>query len=382
MPRRAFLSLASAGLLPDLATAAILRVGPERAVATLAQAAAQASANTVIEVDAGTYRGDVAVWTQPRIALRAVGGRVRLIADGRSADGKGIWVVRSDGMIVEGFDFEGARVPDGNGAGIRLDRGALTVRDCSFLRNEMGLLTGNDPATSLRIEHSEFAHNRRRGRFTHQLYAGSIHRLTVIGCYFHHGNGGHLLKTRAALNHIRYSRLTDDGGSASYELEFPDGGTALVVGNVIGQGDGTENRRLVAFGAEGYKHPSNELVLTHNTLVDALPAGGEFLHVRPAQVRVRAFNNLLVGRFPPAFDVFDPRAGNRFVPLGQWRHLADAQHRPGPDLVAPAVPLDQALVDGSSLQPTHWYEHPRRTQPLASAARVAGAMPRRVPRPR
>lgn len=47
-----------------------------------------------IEVDAGEYHADVAVWKQKNLTLRAVGGRVKLIASGAAAEGKGIWVIR------------------------------------------------------------------------------------------------------------------------------------------------------------------------------------------------------------------------------------------------------------------------------------------------
>jgi hypothetical protein len=82
----------------------------------------------------------------------------------------------------------------------------------------------------------------------------------VTGSYFHHADVGHLLKSRAARSHILYNRLTDEtGGRASYELEFPNGGLAYVVGNVIEQAATTENETIISFGAEGYR-PRNELI--------------------------------------------------------------------------------------------------------------------------
>jgi hypothetical protein len=104
-------------------------------VKTIGAAAILAKDGTLIEVDAGEYRGDTAVWTQNDISLRAVGGRVRLIAGGRSAEEKGIWVVRAERITVEGFDFSGAAVRDRNGAGIRLDRArcaSATAHSCTM----------------------------------------------------------------------------------------------------------------------------------------------------------------------------------------------------------------------------------------------------------
>ncbi len=274
----------------------VIRVGPNQTVKTIADAERLVRAGATIDVDSGTYAGDVAVWTRDNITLRAVGGRVRLLANGAAAEGKAIWVVRAHGMRVEGFDFEGAAVPDRNGAGIRLESGSLLVRNCRFLHNEMGLLTNNDPATVLEIENSEFAYNQRPDGHNHNLYVGQIARLSVSGSYFHHAHIGHLLKSRAAVSWIVNNRLIDGpGGTASYELEFPNGGMAYVAGNTIAQSMTTENPILVSFGAEGYHWPRNEIALVDNTLVNPLPFGGVFLRVAPGADAIRAVNNRLAG---------------------------------------------------------------------------------------
>jgi len=273
----------------------MLQVGPNRALKTIDSAARKAVAGTLIEVDAGDYVSDVAVWQQDDLTLRAMGGRVRLLAQGAAAEGKGIWVVRAQRMRVEGFDFEGAAVPSRNGAGIRLDRGSLLVKNCRFRYNEMGLLTNNDPNTVLEVYDSEFAYNQRPDGHNHNLYAGQIARLTVINSHFHHAHIGHLLKSRAAVSHIINSRLVDgDDGSASYELEFPNGGMAFVAGNTIAQSTRTQNAQLISFGAEGYKWPRNALYLANNTLVNPLPHG-IFVRVAPGADAVHDLDNVRQG---------------------------------------------------------------------------------------
>src|SRR4051812_885037 len=52
-----------------------LRVGPGRALTTPSAAAAVARNGDTVLIDAGTYAGDVATWTQDDLTLRAVGGR-------------------------------------------------------------------------------------------------------------------------------------------------------------------------------------------------------------------------------------------------------------------------------------------------------------------
>lgn len=320
----------------------LIQVGPARAIKTIAEAARVARDGATIEVDSGVYLADVAVWQRDGVSVRAVGGRVRLLAQGAAAEGKGIWVVRARGMRVEGFDFEDARVPDRNGAGIRFEKGSLLVRDCRFLRNEMGLLTNNDGSSELEVEDSEFAYNQRPDGHNHNLYVGRIARLSVKGSYLHHARIGHLLKSRAAVNEIRDNRLTDgEGGSASYELEFPEGGVAHVVGNLIGQSRETDNSTLISFGAEGYRWPRNELVLEHNTLVNPLPAGGVFLRVAPGSTLVRALHNRLVGAGRLETAGPGEYADNLTLAPGEAeRVMRDSLHNPG-SMRRPALPISR-----------------------------------------
>lgn len=283
--------------ISDVASAEVIKVGPQREIRYLSVAAKVAKEGDIIEVDAGDYPRDVAVWTQHRLTLRAIGGRVRLLADGASAEGKAIWVMRGGTISIEGFDFEGARVNDRNGAGIRLEKGQLKIVDCRFIDNQNGILTSGNADSTLEIVNSEFGNNGAGDGQGHNLYVGAIARLTVSGSYFHHARLGHLLKSRAAVNDIRYNRLTDEiGGRASYELEFPNGGVAYVVGNIIQQSSTTDNPHLISYGAENYRWPKNEIHLINNTLVDLRPFGGVFLRVKPGQVNIQAVNNLLIGK--------------------------------------------------------------------------------------
>lgn len=307
--------------------------------------------------------------------MRAIGGRVRLTADGLSAEGKGIWVVRGERMTVEGFDFSGAQVPDKNGAGIRLEKGHLVVRNCKFTNNQNGILTNDNPQAELEILNSEFGYNGYGDGQSHNLYVGQIAHLTVIGNYFHHAKVGHLLKSRAAVNDIRYNRLTDEpGGHASYELEFASGGVARVVGNIIQQGSQTENPHLISYGVEGYKWPKNELHLINNTLVDNRPQGGIFLRIKPGEVTVKAVNNLLVGKgkldsagpgnyrnnFTVDWDEFELAAREDYRLKRQSKLLGRAE--------------DAGMADGQSLMPDSEYRHPREVTRLKGPARHPGAL--------
>ncbi|HEY1092275.1 MAG TPA: right-handed parallel beta-helix repeat-containing protein [Burkholderiaceae bacterium] len=290
------LAFAACAMAACSAWAARLEVGPGRAYATIAQASRAARDGDTVEVQAGDYRGDVAVWTQRNLTLRAVGGRARLIANGASAERKAIWVVRGDNIRIDGFDFSGARVADRNGAGIRFESGRLTVVNSSFVDNENGILTTNNGQAELVIERSAFRLNGAGDGFSHNLYVGRIAKLTVTDSSFTDARVGHLLKSRAALNEIHRNRFVDTNtGTSSYELEFPNGGVARVTLNTIRQGPRTQNPNMVSYGAEGYSWPSNQLVLQDNTLIDDRPSGGVYLRVAPGARTVVLGGNRLAG---------------------------------------------------------------------------------------
>ncbi len=377
----ALVAVVTVAMMTRASAGQTIQVGPNRSVQTIAQAARLAKDGDTVEVDAGRYHGDVAVWKQNDLQVRAVGGRARLVASGTAAEGKAIWVVRGGQISFEGFDFEGTKVPDRNGAGIRFEQGRLTVRNCSFMHNEMGLLTSNNVNAELVIENSEFAHNGRPDGHNHNLYVGSIASLSVTGSYFHHGVTGHLLKSRAALNRILYNRLTDEiDGHASYELEFPNGGIAYVVGNIIGQSRQTQNSALISFGAEGYKWPKNELYLVNNTLIDDTLWGGSFLRAKPGADIIKGTNNLLVGSAPLDAGRSGEFANNFNIPMIEFEPDLPQDYRLRTASKMLGMAIDPGWANRQDLKPTREYVHRLRTSALASTATHPGAIQRTGPK--
>jgi hypothetical protein len=355
----------------------ILQVGPTKVLRTVAEAVKVARDGDTIEVDAGDYVGDVVVWDRHKLTVRGVGGQVRILAGGRAAEGKGIWVVRGESLTVENFEFTGTRVGEKNGAGIRFEKGLLVIRNCIFRDNENGILTAGNKASELLIENSEFGNNGSGDGFSHNLYVGTIRKLVVTGSYFHHAKVGHLLKSRAVENHIMYNRLTDEiGGRASYELEFPNGGIAYVVGNIIQQGSQTENLKIVSFGAENYQYPVNQLFLINNTIVDDRPKPGIFLDVKPGNgnVTVKAINNLLVGSGKLESAGPGEYQNNINVDWDQFTQASRQDYR----LLASSKLRGKAEkigeVNGVQLSPDREYVHPRKTRILQGGALSPGAL--------
>ena len=311
----------------------ILRVGPNRPYGVPSEAAAVAEDGDTVEIDAGVYQGDVAVWRASRLTLRGVGGRAHLKAQGNGAEGKAIWVVKGNNVTVEGIEFSGARVPDGNGAGIRPEGRNLTVRDCYFHGNENGILAGDHPRSTIIVEHSVFADNGAGDGTTHNIYVNSIKRFVLRYSHTHHTRIGHNVKTRAARSEVLYNRINDGSdGTSSYGVDIANGGLAFVIGNVIQQGPLTENSTVVSYGEEGLAYRKSELYFVNNTVVNDR-FNGTFVRVVGDPRRVRILNNIFFG------------AGD-FTRRGGWKIRNNLLTRRDPGFVD-AAGLDYRLLGSS-----------------------------------
>jgi hypothetical protein len=277
-------------------------VGPAGAALSLEQALAQAADGDVIELMPGEYSARLLIENR-RLTFRGLRGAepATIKGDGRAMDDKALWTVRGGTVLIEDLVFRGARGVDGSGAGLRQEGGRLVLRRCRFFDNEHALVAANDPEAQISVEAGVFGMAPRvEGGLHHLVSIGRIDRFEVSGTRFQQGFEGHLLKTRARVNHIAYNFIHDGlGGGASLELDIAGGGLATVIGNIIGQGSRTQNPVMLAFGSEGPMWPQNRLLLAHNTFVnhDWMPAW--FLRVfrdRLAPgVELVAVNNLLVG---------------------------------------------------------------------------------------
>ncbi len=282
----------------------LLEVGPGLPLATPSAAAGIARDGATVHIAAADYTGDVAVWTQSRLTIRGVGGRARIQAAGRSAEGKAIWVIRGDEVLVEYVELSGARVPDHNGAGIRHEGGRLTLRNCRLHHNEMGILTYNEQRGELTIEDSEIDNNaadtQSHGKLGHGIYAGRIGRFTLRRSTVRDSRIGHLVKSRAAVNLIEDNRLVDNLG-ASYLVDLPEGGAAAVSRNRMQKSAAAPNRTAIAYGAElksgGGQAAAQSLLAERN---DYRVSGAAGVFVRNhLPVPVRLVGNRIPARVTP-----------------------------------------------------------------------------------
>lgn len=249
----------------------VLTVGTGKEYATLAAAVAASQNGDTIEVQAGTYVNDFAHITT-NISIEGVGGMAVFEATESIPNGKGILV--TDGNVtISNLEFTGAKVTDDNGAGIRQQTGDLILDNDYFYNNQEGLLAGADPNSNILITNTEFDHNGDGSGFTHNLYiGGKINSLTIDDSYFHDAVVGHEIKSRAANTYIYNSRIDDLSGSASYSVDLPNGGNAILADDVIQQGANSQNPHMVTYGEEGSLYANGSLQMYGNTLINNLTA--------------------------------------------------------------------------------------------------------------
>ncbi len=224
-------------------------------------------ASGTIRIASGRWR-DCAVQTKGSVAYVAqVAGQAAL--DGGVCEGKAALVLRGRSARVDGLIFANMRVPEYNGAGIRLEHGDLAVSQSWFMDSNEGILTAEDPGGSILIEKSTFTRLgtcEGAGGCAHSLYIGNYGALTVRRCRFEQGRGGHYVKSRAGRIEITQSSFDDSRGKATnYMIDLPGGATGTIAENWFVQGQDKENySAFIAVAAEGKAHSSNGLSIAAN----------------------------------------------------------------------------------------------------------------------
>jgi hypothetical protein len=311
-----------------------------------------------VEIDAGTYAGEASVWSRHRLFLRGVGGYAHLVAPSTIPNQKAIWVLAGDAITIDSIEFSQAKVPDRNGAGIRAEGTGLTVRRSWFHDNENGILGGKG---HLRVEASRFEGNGYGDGQSHNLYVANCDTFTLVRSWSRRALVGHEVKSRAKVNVIVGNWIGNESdGTASYEIDLPNGGTALVSGNMIQQGAKTENSTMLSYGAEGLTNPNNVLVVAHNTLVNDRSAGTFVRIASGASGLVR--NNLFAGAGTWILGTADS-SGNRAATSSDFVDRAGFDYRLAPGSGAIDAGSDPGVSQGWTLLPT--------VQPLRGAGVVA-----------
>lgn len=320
---------------------------PSAQYPTIAAAVAAANLDTdltnqyVISIAPGTYTNDTAeIDRAMTIQAAQPGSAVILNETAALPNEKGILLAYAP-LTVDGLTFQNAWISNdlgGNGAGIRdqdgSNNGTLTVRNSTFINNQMGILTANGTTNNVVLDNNLFMNNGNlpsAGPFGHAVYIGPANSLTASDNEVCGTNVGHDIKSRAAVNIIENNTLYDGAadpnqpncsvGSSSYALDLPNGGEATVTGNTMVQGASTQNGVIFAYGEEGIAFSANSIGFSNNVMQNSGVSGAVAIYDNPsAPVSVQGsgntFDSSLIPVYPASANQLDGSVGSSAPPSG------------------------------------------------------------------
>ncbi len=291
------------------AFAATWQVGPGKTYATpaaLSQAKVVQSGDTVLIDGNRTYNDAEAVvlWKQNSLTIRGVlinGKRPVMDTTGYytwlpevGSDLDEIWEIRGDNVLVENIEFTGANQGKpgsdtggvGAGIGVRCPDATVntctnrvTIKNCYFHHNEVGLQSFSSAPIDLTIEGCEFAFSGDldsnwkiiSDQYSHNVYIGNIKKFTMKNSYSYGAYFGHEVKTRARENHILFNRIATGSpvpfDTGSCNIDIPNAGLTYVIGNELYKGPHSDNYSSIQYGCESGSNQTKELYVSHNTFV-------------------------------------------------------------------------------------------------------------------
>ena len=215
-------------MLPGLAAARVLDVGPGLAFATPSAAARAAQDGDTILIAPGDYY-DCAVWT--RNGLTIAGTAPGVTITDTACQGKALFVIIGHDTTIRDLTLARARVPDRNGAGIRLEGRGLVLRNVRFTNNEVGILAGVPGPGAIRIETCAFNDGGVGGdRPTFAVWAGAVGLLRIEGSSFKGIKGGQILSAAGRTELIGNTIDTGTGDAPSVGV-MATGGTVVLEDN-------------------------------------------------------------------------------------------------------------------------------------------------------
>jgi len=347
--------------------AATWHVGPSRTYTYCSQVASLVQDGDSILIDKAIYVNDPQVkWSKNNLYIAGIGGRPRLEAGSIIANdmsnGKGIFVISGSNVQVDNIEFANAVVQDHNGAGIRQEGANLWVTNCFFNGNEMGILCGSIPNCKTTVEYSEFVNNGSPANpgYQHNIYINHIDTLVFRYNYSHNAIAeGHELKSRATYNFILYNRIANENSEDSRTIDLPNGGTSVIVGNIIEQGPNSANHKFIGYGLEGLTNPApNDLFCCSNTIINK-NANGSFIQVANGTDTLFLKNNILAGAktnglivgLPIVLDSSNNEVNNLATDIGFVDAFNYDYHlTPASVVINKGIPISRTIL-GNPLQP-------------------------------
>jgi hypothetical protein len=257
----------------------------------------------------GVYR-EAATIKASNVVIKAHGVRLEHAAVERKA----ALVVKGDNVTIEGLECAYIRVPDNNGACVRLEAKDLTLINVHFRDSQSGLLSWKKDSGTVLIENSRFE---RIGR-VHGIYIGRglTHLIVRNSSFLSSRAEGHEIKSRAAKNTIERNVIASLDGVDSRLIDLPEGGENIIRGNVLQKGPASSNQDLIGIGLERNRelHSINSTVIEDNIIIMERQGTNVLLHQRRVpEARVER-NKVIGGKEPGGSNTWFPNRAAAGLP--------------------------------------------------------------------
>ncbi|MCW3476880.1 right-handed parallel beta-helix repeat-containing protein [Limobrevibacterium gyesilva] len=269
--RTPLLVLALAPAMSCSVAAKTLEVGPDKTYKLPSAAIAAAGDGDKILIAAGEYF-DCAIVPANNLTIEGTGPDASAVMTDKTCGGKGLLVTTGKNITVRNLTLTRARVPDGNGAGIRSEGEGLTVERVKFVNNQNGLLANPTPQGQIIIRNSEFIRNGAcNPACAHGIYVNELALLRIENSKFTETRNAHHIKSRAARTEVIGCDISDGpNGTASYEIDIPNGGSLVLRDSRLEKGPKAENHSAaISIGAEGVNQMTREITIANNSFRNA-----------------------------------------------------------------------------------------------------------------
>ena len=243
-----------------------IEAGAGKQYPTPSAAIAAAEAGDTVAIAPGQYF-DCAVIAKNNLTVEGVGPANQVVMTDKACEGKALLVIRGENVTIRNLTLTRVRVPDENGAGIRGESKSITIDGVRFINNQNGILSGTEGG-SMTIRNSYFEKNGFcGGACSHGIYAGHLDLLHVENSRFFDTQHAHHIKSRALRTEVIGCDIQDGpDGTASYEVEAPNGGSVIVRNSNIVKGPNAENHTAaIMIGSEGVTQMTPEIIVENNT---------------------------------------------------------------------------------------------------------------------
>jgi hypothetical protein len=215
------------------AWAKTLQVGPDADWHSLGEALAKAHDGDTISLAAGEYYECAQIRVRDLVLQGA--GDTTVITD-KTCDGKALLVVQAEGLKVRDLTLARARVPEMNGAGIRLEANGLVLERVRFVNNQVGVLAGQAGSGALIVRDCTFRDGGVGGeRPTAALLVAGAGRLLVEHSTFSNVKGGQISSSAERTELVGNRIETGVEPGAGYGVLLT-GGALLMRDNVLAVG--------------------------------------------------------------------------------------------------------------------------------------------------